>query len=67
MRRASVAIFFEGSEFWGWYDENHLLIYNPSQEPDRLVAMDLRSQERRIVLTLPGKDFGDFYVTLAER
>ncbi|MFB4267967.1 phosphotransferase [Nonomuraea sp. GTA35] len=67
VRRASVAIFFDGAEFWGWYDENHLLIYNPSQEPDRLVAMDLRSRERRIVLTLPGKDFDDFSFTLAER
>ncbi|MFD0663397.1 protein kinase domain-containing protein [Thermocatellispora tengchongensis] len=68
VRRASVALFYDGGEFWGWYDENHLLVFNPSQEPDRLVALDLRGKERRTLLTIAGKDYDeDFYVAMAPR
>ncbi|MFC4015347.1 serine/threonine protein kinase [Nonomuraea purpurea] len=66
-RRASVAVFYQNPEFWGWYDENHLMVLDPSAEPVRLVAMDLRGRPQRLLLTVARKQYQDLRVSWARR
>jgi hypothetical protein len=68
VRRASLVITFSGSEFWGWYDENHLLVLDPRKDPQRMVAMDFLGREQRLVATVAAADnTAELFVARARR
>ncbi|MEU6714577.1 protein kinase [Nonomuraea sp. NPDC046802] len=67
VRRAGVGLFYPNSEFWGWYDDNHLMVLDPRDEQCRLVAMDLRGRPQRLLMTVARKQYQDLRVAWARR
>ncbi|MEW9529947.1 protein kinase [Microbispora sp. NPDC049125] len=62
-RLASIAIFYEGSAFWGWYDEDHVVMLDASdKKTHKGVVMDLRGREQRVIAEIAAKDTSDLTV-----
>ncbi|MFC4592308.1 protein kinase domain-containing protein [Sphaerisporangium corydalis] len=67
VRRASIAITYVGSEFWGWYDENHVVVLDPRKDPYKLVVVDMLGRPGRVLATVAKKDYSDLYMSVAKR
>ncbi|MEU7852502.1 protein kinase [Nonomuraea sp. NPDC049141] len=73
-RRTTVGLLarqFPFAEFWGWYDEDHVLVLDPGGRLDRVLVMDPLGHASRVLLTIAAKDYAargkDFSVTMVRR
>ncbi|GAA3801552.1 hypothetical protein GCM10022226_21620 [Sphaerisporangium flaviroseum] len=68
VRRASFSVTFDYAEFWGWYDENHVLVLDPSKDPHRILVMDFLGRPQRTMATIKASDDApDLFFTRADR
>lgn len=59
VRRQSIAIFFSGAVFLGWYDDTHLLLIDPTRENHQVVVMDDRGRQQRVLAEIAAADDND--------
>lgn len=67
VRRAAVGLRYAEAEFWGWYDENHIMVLDPRKDPNRVVAMDLLGRPGRVLLTVADHDYPQLFLSSAKR
>ncbi|WP_182887670.1 protein kinase family protein [Microbispora sp. H10885] len=58
-RRVSIGIFFAGYALLGWYDDAHLIVLDPSGDSHRIVVMDGRGREQRVLAEIAAADDTD--------
>lgn len=58
-RRHSIAIFFTGAVFLGWYDDAHLLLIDPTRKNHEIVVMDNRGRQQRVLAEIAAEDDTD--------
>nr|WP_062334880.1 hypothetical protein [Herbidospora sakaeratensis] len=56
VRQASIALFYPDGLLYGWYDDAHLIVADPREDPHKIVAMDLRGRPQRVLAEIPPKD-----------
>ncbi|WP_062429889.1 hypothetical protein [Herbidospora daliensis] len=56
VRQASIALFYPDGLLYGWYDDAHLIVADPREDPHRIVAMDLRGRPQRVLAEIPPED-----------
>ncbi len=56
VRQASVAIFFENALLFGWYDDAHLIVNDPSKKTHQIVVMDPRGRAQRVLAEIAADD-----------
>ncbi|WP_405394309.1 hypothetical protein [Microbispora hainanensis] len=59
VRRHSIAIFFSGAVFLGWYDDAHLLLIDPTRKNHEVVVMDERGRQQRVLAEIAPADDTD--------
>jgi len=59
VRVATYVNTIDKAELWGWYDDDHLMVLDPTRTPHEFVALDFRGGTRRLLATIAAEDYTD--------
>lgn len=67
-RRSTLVNTVEGAEWWGWWDDDNVLIYHPDKGLSQVRVVDFQGRFTRAVLTIPkAADTADLMIARAAR